>query len=384
MSTATRWSELSDARMIIPFQRPQSQSFSASPPSQDAEPLTLRQFYEGHLFPVRERRISERTLDSDMEAISAWERFTDNTNLRSLDWSSPVAIRTTLRYLRTQLQKYVRGMEQAGLAASTINKRLRHLRTMLRKAADPIDHALLLHVPDLGTDFTGTSSGWKMPESRLAPRATITMEEMEALFKATDASNDSHLWKSIIVLLWSYGARTEDTFLRISWDLVDLNKWLMRFTANKTSKLQGVPLTPLTQAVLLSLKDRGHSGAVFGVLKKGTWTKSSGWKPGYYTSWSRDILPAGRFQVNRGPEDFQAACNVVENVRPNLLFHHFRKTMVTELNIYSAQAGNWVAAHYMPGVSEQFYDTPTERIAKAVQAREDERLPQCWKDYFLK
>lgn len=383
MGTAIRWSDISDVRMIIPFARPQQDSsFSPPPPPVQSEPLTLRQFYEGHLYPIRARRISARTHSSDLEAISAWEKFTANTNLRSLDWSSPVAVRSTLRYLRTQLQAYVRGMEQAGAQASTINKRLRHLRTMLRKAADPIDHALLLHVPDLGTDFTGTSSGWKMPEVRLAPRETITAQEMTALFAATNASNDPQLWKAIILLLWTYGARTEDTFFRLSWDLIDFGKRLIRFTANKTSKLQGVPMTVATHAALKCLQERSQTGSIFGTIKKGTWTAKGGWKPGYYTTWSRDILPAGKFQIERGPAEFQQATNAVEGAFPNLLFHHFRKTMVTELNCYSAAAGNWVAAHYMPGVSEQFYDTPTERVSKAVQAREDERLPDCWKQHF--
>ncbi len=89
-----------------------------------------------------------------------------------------------------------------------------------------------------------------------------------------------------------------------------------------------------------------------------------------------------RFEVKKGPSEHKAASLAAPDVRPNLMFHHFRKTMVTELNIYSNAAGNWVAAHYMSGVSEVFYDTPTERISKAVADREADRLPQCFKAYF--
>lgn len=383
MGTAICWSDLSDdRRMIIPFRQPPAGGVDLLPPSEPQEPLTLPQFYRQHLLPIRERRISARTRAADAEALAAWEKHTSNMDLRSLDWSSIVAARRSLRLLRSELQAFVRGMESAGIVASTINKRLRHIRTMLRRAADPIDHALLGNVPDLGTDFTGTGSPWKMPEVRQLPRDIISSEEMVALFHATAAADDPHLWKVIILLLWSFGARTEDTYFRLTWELVDFDKRVMRFTAGKTSKLQGVPLTPTCIAALRSLAGRRPGNLVFPIATKGTWAKSKGWVPGYYTTWSRDILPAGRFAVARGPAEHQAACNAVPGVRPNLMFHHFRKTMLTQLNCYSDKAGSWVAAHYMPGVSDQFYDTPTERVTKAVFAREAERLPECFRSYF--
>jgi len=384
VATAHRWSDLSDDRcMIIPFrQQPVCDPLQPpQPPPQNQEPLTLPQFYAQHLLPVRGRRISDRTRAADTEALTAWAKHTSNLDLRSMDWSNQVAARRSLKLLRAELQAFVRGMEAAGIVATTINKRLRHIRTMLRKAADPIDHALLMHVPDLGTDFTGTGSGWKMPETRQMPRDVISTVEMESLFHATTAADDPHLWKCIILLLWTFGARTEDTYFRLTWDLVDFDKRVMRFTAGKTSKLQGVPLTDTCLAALRSLASR-PGDRVFSISHKGTWTQSKGWVPGYYTTWSRDILPAGRFAVQRGPASHKQACNSVPGVRPNLMFHHFRKTMLTQLNCYSDKAGNWVAAHYMPGVSDQFYDTPTERVTRAVEAREAERLPECFKTYF--
>jgi hypothetical protein len=350
--------------------------------------LTLPQFWHTRLKPDRLANLSPRTISSDLDALSAWKQFTDDIDLLSLRWRSKDDRLNSLRTLRAQLQKFVRVQLQKGISGTSINTRLRHIRSMLRMASDPIEHGIIDHVPDLGRQFTGTKSCWQIKATRRKPRETVTCDEMERLFHATAAADNPHLWKVIILLLWTYGARTEDHFFRLDWSLIDPVKMLMQFTANKTSKLQGVPLTPLILRALRSLPSWRAGdvnpliGPIFGKLQKGSWNKSEGWKTGYYCTWSRDILPAGRFEVRKGPSEHKAASLAAPDVRPNLMFHHFRKTMVTELNIYSGQAGNWVAAHYMSGVSEVFYDLPTERIQKAVADREAERLPECFKQYF--
>lgn len=342
--------------------------------------LTIPDFYYERLFEFRKANLSPRTIDSDVDALNAWQVHTDNPDLYSLNWSTRQQGVESLRQLRQQLQKFVTSQLASGVSGVSINTRLRHIRSILRIAADPIEHGLIDHVPDLGRAFTGTKSAWQIRAVRKKQRPTVTAEEMVRLFHATESADDPHLWKVIILLLWTWGARTEDTFFHLDWSLVDLQKNVMQFTANKTSKLQGVPLTPLIVRALQSIGTT--EGPIFGKLSKGNWTKKVGWKRGYYTTWSRDILPAGRFAVCKGPPEHKALCAKAEDVRPNLMFHHLRKTMVTELNIYSAQAGNWVAAHYMGGVSEMFYDMPTERIAKAVRDREHDRLPAEFHDYF--
>jgi hypothetical protein len=401
--------------MIIPF-RTHGSAFEHRLRHGDSPPidsnvtgrLTLPDFYYERLFEPRKARLSSRTIDSDVDAMTAWQVYSDNIDLYSLRWSTREQGVDSLRTFRAQLQKFVSNQLATGkISGVSINTRLRHIRTILRAAADPIEHGLIDHVPDLGRQFTGSKSAWQIKCTRLKPRETITAEEMVRLFHATEAADDPHLWKVIILLLWTYGCRTEDQFFRLVWSLINFQRMLMQFTANKTSKLQGVPLTPLIVRALLSLSsasvgDRAQrqvgdlaqqDGSVgdppehcdrplFGKLSRGSWSKGENWKKGYYTTWSRDILPAGRFAVNRGPEEHQQACRAVPDCAPNLMFHHFRKTMVTELNIYSGQAGNWVAAHYISGVSEVYYDMPTERICTAVHAREAERLPDVWKDYF--
>lgn len=362
--------------------QPQPPSFdslaSAQPPQ---PPLTLSRFYFERLFDTRKENLSPRTIDSDKLALRNWDRRTNNIDLHSLAWHTQEQTVASLRSLRAELQRLVASMRSDSICSTSINTTLRTIRTILRIASDPIDHALIGRVPDLGKQFTGTASAWQLRETRATQRKSISAVEMESLFHATEATDDPHLWKCILAILWTYGARTEDTFFKLDWSLVNLAERLMQFTANKTSKLQGVPLTPLMVAVLASLCPR-ESGPIFGNISRGSWCQSDGWKPGYYTVWSRDILPAGGFIVKRGPKTHKEQCAAATDARPNLLFHHFRKTMVTELNVYSGQAGNWVAAHYMSGVSEKYYDMPSERIAKAVADREHDRMPQCFKDYF--
>ncbi len=392
MSTAIRNRRHTDEpRMIIPFRQHgsafDSRSFAdesqSRPPEHESARLTLVDFWHDRLSEIRRANLASRTIDSDLDAISAWMQYSDNIDLLSLRWNNKTQKVESLRTLRAQLQLFVRNqLNRGGISKVSINTRLRHIRAMFRTAADPIEHGLIDAVPDLGRQFTGTKSSWQLKETRLKQRHTITAEEMTRLFHATEAADDPHLWKVILLILWSYGARTEDTFFRLEWSLVDLSKMVMQFTANKTSKLQGVPLTPLIVRALLSLQSgESQAGPLFGRIPKGNWCKREGWKKGYYTTWSRDILPAGRFAVRKGPPEHKAASLTPDDVLPNVIFNHFRKTMVTELNCYSAQAGNWVAAHYMSGVSEVYYDMPTERITTAVFQREADRLPECFKTY---
>lgn len=372
--------------MILPFRR--NDAILNAP----EQPLRLRQFYENCLLDWR-KRLKPSTRACDREALLRWERYTSNPDFRSYDFSTKESKRQSLKELRLELQSFVTGheAEPEPVAATTINKRLTSLRTFFRRLADPIDFAILPAVPDLGRDFTGTNATWQIKETQRPPREIITTDEMVRMFNACEAATwpkesltgipPVRLWRVALLLLWSFGARTEDHFFGLTWDLVDLNRGLMRFTAEKTSKLQGVPLTPLVRKALQSIKS--CTSQIFaGVSTCGTWSKNFGWHPGYYTTWSRDILAAGHFEINRGPEELQKASREWPDTRPNLMPNHFRKTAVTQLNCYSDKAGAWVAAHHIPGVTAMHYDTPDERIIRAVHDRENDRLPQCFRDYF--
>lgn len=375
-----------DRPMILKFVAPDR------PKSAPARPLTLREFYEQHLIESR-RRLKPSTRALDREAMVRWERFTSNPDFNSLDFSDRQSRQESLRALRRELQTFVSGHESElkAVRGSTINKRLTALRTFFRRMADPIDFGFIPAVPDLGRDFTGTNSGWKIKATYEPARELITDEELIRLFdacafatwpkKSETGIDPVRLWRVALLLLWSFGVRTEDHFFRLTWELVNWSQKLILFTAEKTTKLQGMPMTPLVEAALRSIKT--CSPQIFaGINTCGTWAKTIGWHPGYYTTWSRDILNNAHFEINRGPEELQLQSRQWPDVRPNLMFHHFRKTAVTQLNVYSANAGAWVAGHHIPGVTANHYDQPDERIYRAVRDRERERLPECFYEYF--
>lgn len=383
ISSAPRMDE---KQMILPFRQ------VVPPNNSPQQPLRLRQFYEGSLLDWR-KRLKPSTRANDREALVRWERFTSNPDFHSYDFSTKDSRRESLKALRLELQHFVTGheAEPKPVRGSTINKRLAALRTFFRRLADPIDFAILPAVPDLGRDFTGTTRVWQIKSTYLPQRELITSEELVRLFDACEKAdwpketetgiNPVRLWRVALLMLWSFGIRTEDHFFGLTWDRVDFSQKLLLFEAEKTTKLQGMPLTELMINALRSIKS--CSTRIFaGISTCGTWAKSIGWHPGYYTTWSRDILPAARFIINRGPVELQEASRAWPDSRPNVMFHHFRKTAVSQLNIYSDKAGAWVAGHSIPGVTAQHYDRPDERIIKAVHDRERDRLPSCFREYF--
>lgn len=386
-STAFAPIAMDDRQMILPFVQPDR---SKSCP---ATPLTLRGFYESFLIDSR-KRLKPATRALDREALVRWERYTGNPDFNSLNFADRESRQESLRALRRELQSFVSGHESElkPVRGSTINKRLTALRTFFRRMADPIDFGFLPAVPDLGRDYTGTNSVWKIKSTYEPTRELITADELIRLFNACQFAtwpkqsetgiDPVRLWRVALLLLWSFGVRTEDHFFRLTWDLVSWSQKLLFFTAEKTTKLQGMPLTPLVEAALRSIKT--CSPQIFaGISTSGTWSKNFGWHPGYYTVWSREILHNAHFAINRGPEELQLQSRQWQDTRPNLMFHHFRKTSVTQLNFYSANAGAWVAGHSIPGVTAKHYDRPDERIFKAVHDRERDRLPDCFPKYFL-
>ena len=106
---------------------------------------------------------------------------------------------------------------------------------------------------------------------------------------------------------------------------------------------------------LKSIKGPGEK--VFpGFNTKGCWLhENQKWKRGYYTTWRNEIQRDAKLQ--------------------GIWIKHFRETMLTRNNGIEAGLGNWMAGHYMPGVSAQSYDLPTKRIREAVESTP---VPECF------
>jgi len=195
-------------------------------------------------------------------------------------------------------------------------------------------------------------------------RQLITEEELERLWLAcryaTYPSGGQFpaplLWRVSLVLFWTYGPRTLDVFSMRHSENIRLRDKLIKFTAQKTQKLQGLPITPIVDQHLRSIK--GHAERLFpGFNYTGSHlVRERRWKPGYYTTWRKEIC---------------AAAGLVEPV----LFKNFRQRVVTKYDAIQRDLGKWIAGHFIPGVSAQNYALPTDEIRHAICSAP---VPECF------
>lgn len=304
--------------------------------------ITLRAFYESNVLPEIEEQAAG-SLAEDRYALAHWERHTGNPELRAIDKGHLIRLRD--------------GMLRADRRPGTINKTWRELRAILQMAAD---EELLNRVPQIGRRMKSRL----VREPAKAQREIITREELTRLWHACEFASypnpkrfpTAAIWRTILLMFWLYGPRTQDLF-RLRWDSIYASSMLIRFEAMKTKKLQGLPLTPLVFESIRAL--RGLDPIyVFPLRTKGHFSlRNNCWIPGYYTAWRAHIQPAA-------------------GIGEPVLFKNFRETMVTNLNAVEPSLGNWIAGHYMPGVSAQNYDLPTQRIRRAIESVE---IPNCFR-----
>lgn len=323
--------------LIIPFRPPDD-----SQPD-PAETITLRRYYDGWIFPLIQHQ-SKRSLESDRNALNHWERHTHNRDIREVD--------------RFDLEQLRDGILRDGSSEETVNKVWRELAMMLGVAEE---EGFIARVPKIGIRM---KSRLVRPKPKIQ-RETVCNDEVEFLWrgcaKATYPSECWHpspkVWRVAIVLFYVYGPRTSDVFARLTWDNVKFRDRMIQFEANKTHKLQGLPLTDLVADHLRSIRSNRerifHGFNSSGCLLKGEI------KRGYRATW--------RFEI--GADDLE------EPVR----FKHFRESMITRYNSISSGRliGNWIAAHQIPGVSAQNYDLPTKDVRDAIEAA---TVPDCFKE----
>lgn len=310
-----------------------------------SEQMTLRSYYKAHLLPELSD-LAPRSLKADTYALNVWERFTENIPLSS----GEVEFHSQLITLRES-------MLQAGLATSSINMVWRELRAMFAAA---VDDGYCSSVPFIRERRRGRVVKSRLVKQVVKPqREIITEDELLKLWRATRfatyPSNGpfpaSKLWKVALVLFWTFGARTIDFLQNLRWDHVKFNDRLLQFTAQKTSKLQGLPMSDVVVAHLKSIhleSTQSSTDPVFPGFRTAGHRKTSGkWKRGYYTTWRHEI---------------QANSEIFEPI----MLKHFRQRVVTRYNAMHPGLGSWIAGHYMSGVSAQNYDLPTDQIREVI------------------
>lgn len=311
-------------------------------------PITLRRFYEVAALPtllrlVELREMSARSLAEDRVAVRQWERCTEDVDIREID--------------SRQVELLQRGLVQQDLSAATVNKIWRELRGILALA---VQQGYLREIPSL--DWQRRSTRGRSRLVRQEPkrqREPITVEEFARYFEATKFATypargqfpAPELWKAALCVFWAYGPRTLDVFRRRHADVTGQHGGLFSFEAMKTSKLQGLPLLDYVRRAVLRV--RGHAERIFPGFNSPGALVNGKWKAGYYATWRSEICAGAGSQC---------------------LLKHFRERVVTYYNGLEPGLGAWIAGHSVPGVTAQYYDLPTERIRRAMEAAP---VPEC-------
>lgn len=242
-----------------------------------------------------------------------------------------------------------------GISSATINKVWRTLRAMLRYAHDELGWIEVIPSvsPFLKSRLVDTAPSM--------PREVLSHEELARMWANClqaryPVVEPCLAWRTFLVLAWSTGMRTHD-LVYLPTSAILWHQKLIRFAADKTSKLQGLPLTPMVEwhlqrwlavapagpRIFNGFSCRGHTNHVTGRTRRG-----------YYTEWNQ-VITAG--------------------VEPRPLIKCLRADMITELNDEDAGVGGWAAAHAPIGVTSLNYDKPSKRVRRAFANRP---VPPCF------
>lgn len=308
--------------------------------------ITLQTYYSQVLLPDIQDQ-SKRSLDEDRHALNRWTEYVGEPDIRDINANTLQRFRDA--YLHSG----------NGKSPATVNKVWRELKAMLSAAADD---GLIVSVPKIGR----RSKSKLVKEPAIRQREIVTEAELERIWlecrHATYPTRTQHpapkLWRVALVLLWTYGPRTLDVINLKASDIWTLGEQkILQFKALKTGKLQGLPVTPIVAEHLKSIS--GYSERLFpGFNSRGACLHKTTWTRGYYATWRNEICRSAQLDAP-------------------VLFKHFRQRVVTNYNGIEPGLGNWIAGHYVPGVSAQNYDLPTKRIRDAICSAP---VPDCFKE----
>lgn len=345
------------------------------PPSE----ATVREYFQLSLLAELQTELRPATLKEIRTALKHWERSTSDPPIRQITSEHARQVRDTLL--------------AAGLAPATVKKVWAHLTTIFR-AAQYDD--LIPAVPQAGR-FRKSILPRALRQERSQQRRPVSWSELSRLFAACESATYPRrpdrvfIWRALLFLLWTYGPRTQD-LLALTPANLSFGTRLFTFRALKTSKLQGLPLTDLGISILSRLMSSAEGRRLFqGFNKPGNWNNpragSPHWIAGFYATWNREICPAAGVIPSVGPDSLICEVSQRLDAVPPIQFKTFRQTMVTELNDFSKRVhscrplGAWVAGHYVPGVTAASYDFPEQDVREAIQIREQELLPDCFRSF---
>lgn len=303
------------------------------------ETITLRDWYERVMLPEIKEWQSSRSIDSDWTALRHWESVFPALDVRQVT--------------REHVKKFAAYLSRRRSPA-TVNKVWRELRPMLTYAAEC---GVIDAPPDMGYRRKSKLVREAPPEQR----EPITVDEVTRIWGACRHAtypdglpmHPMHYWRAALVLFWLYGPRTLDLFAGLTWGDVRTDSRRLLIRAAKTRKIQGLPLTDIAIRHLDRIRPLrwAQDDRVFRGFNSRGFLADDGSiaRRGFGSTWRVEICGAAA-------------------IDPPIAFKNFRETAVTRYNAIEPGLGAWIAGHYVPGVTAQHYDYPSERIRAAVES----------------
>lgn len=294
--------------------------------SPDDGGLNVRKAYERFIEPDLFESGTKQAYET---SIAKWEKYTPNPPINSAD-------NDMTRRLRD-------GLLADGFSPATVRKTWTHVRAILRRCApqtegNPRGEGIITRIP------------WvKMPPSKPKIPRVGTHAELNAIYEACRVAEwpprdktgiaAPELYRTFVVLEYNYGPRTQDLWA-LEWLAIDWERKKIALVADKTSKLQGLPLNDVSIAHLQRIKrDRRH-------LFYPTRCKRQ-----FYREWERINKTAG--------------------LSVPLEFRELRETCATNYEQICPGVGKWILGHAARGVTDEFYVNPGPHVLEAVH-----KLPQ--------
>lgn len=338
--------------------KPFLQVFTGEPPDTPPPPppplplprstLRLCDVWEQH---VRHDQVApaKKTVKEYETALNHWRKLTGNVPVSEIT-------RDLLRDVQRQLLAG-KHSKKGHRSAATVNKILRTLRPLIVRCWPRDSH---------NPDGLGLCEYFRFPPAlkyqKRIPRV-LSDDEIQALFSAADAAvwrsaeqgvPIASLLRAAMVCHFNCGPRTFD-LLGWSWESIDWSfsrsgcLGTVEFTAQKTGKLQRLPLNATTAAALRKIQPPAATGPIWPRCQRSNATQVR-------RVWQQVTLAAG---VDARMEDFRKTCNTRHEAN--------RRGM-----------GPWVLGHGTSGVNATNYYDPTDDVLQAMASLPQ---PQCFRDW---
>tara|TARA_R110002167_G_scaffold61913_4_gene174944 strand:- start:41364 stop:42350 length:987 start_codon:yes stop_codon:yes gene_type:complete len=278
---------------------------------------------------------ADGTLSVYLTALNHWETRTAN----------PPVGEITNETLREFKQSFLK----QGYSPETVKKYWRHIRAILRRVGpvldkNPLGEGIIERIPYMSPP--------KSTERRKIPRI-VTHEEINAIYQACEVATWPYasscppplLWRLALVVFYNCAPRTQD-FFKLTRKSINLETRRISFTAQKTSKLQGIPFQEIVSLHFESVYQflsANESTVIFPITKC---------KRSLYDQW-KEIQNAAGISLHVEFRDLRETCNSLLNAaNPGAL------------------AGKWVLGHGGRDVNEIYYHNPSTEVLNAVEKLE--------------